>query len=153
MCQEIGVRGRHETSPAYFFFSLLALSASPTVLLLLLITSLLLLISLLSCHYSPSIGLLLLALITFCHLLSLSASAVLTFFLPHLLHPSALSFSSPLSPPLHPNSTEVIPFSHPLTVTTVHPASPLQKAQLWWRMPPLSYIICLCFAFRGTQLS
>lgn len=55
-----------------------------------LVTCLLPLLSLLSCHYSPSISLLLLALITFCHLLSFPVS---TLSVP----PPSLSASSPAS--------------------------------------------------------
>lgn len=83
------------------------LSPASFSLTLLLVTSSLHLLSLLSCHYSPSTSLLLLALITFCHLLSFSASTLSIppppVFLPHLLHLSVVSFSSSLSPPLQSN--------------------------------------------------
>lgn len=79
----------------------------------------------------------------------------LLLFLPHLLR---LSFSSSPCPPLqhHCNWSD-----SPLLCTLSHhffTSFPLlslgpQTVTLWWNMPPISFIICLCFAFRGTQLS
>lgn len=99
------------------------LSTSPSAPLPL-VTALLPLLSLLSCHYSPSSSSLLSLLpVIFCLSQLLHCLSLLPLFLPHVLHLSVVSFSSPPSPPLRPNCTEVIHLSHVLTATALRPVS------------------------------
>lgn len=109
----------------------------------------------------PSSSLLPIALITLYLLLSLSASAL---FVP----PPSLSASSPPSlsrlmflPSVSLSSLTVLEWftshccthSHRSLTSFPQPSWGLQTVKLWWDMPALSFIICLRFAFRGSQLS
>lgn len=155
-----GVRGGHETvlTPAHSpLFQPLHLQPSLSV------TSLLLLLSLPSCHYSPSIVL----PPPRCSHYFVSSFVSLSFC---PVCPSSLSFclissisQSSHVPPLRLflSSLTVLEWltshhcthSHRSLTSFPHPSRGPQTIKLWWDMPALSFIICLHFAFRGSQLS
>lgn len=101
-------------TPAHFPFSLPPPAPLP------LATSLLLLLSLPSCHYSPSPSLLSLLSVIFCLSQLLPSLSLLSVFLPHLLHS--------VSPPLEPNCSGLIHLSPCTRSPTAEPRPTDTKA-------------------------